>query len=57
MKSAVLVCVTAVVVLYLPNLWTKALPVLISGTTAPGFEPVLQLYRYTTLNIKVFCCF
>ena len=45
MKSALLVCITAVAVLYLPNLWTKPLPLLISGTTAPGFEQVLQLYR------------
>ncbi|XP_071805405.1 beta-lactamase domain-containing protein 2-like [Asterias amurensis] len=50
MKSALLVCITAVAVLYLPNLWTKPLPVLISGTTAPGFEPVLQLYRENFAN-------
>ncbi|XP_071805361.1 beta-lactamase domain-containing protein 2-like [Asterias amurensis] len=50
MKSALLVCITAVAVLYLPILWTKPLPVLISGTTAPGFEPVLQLYRENFAN-------
>ncbi|XP_038078603.1 beta-lactamase domain-containing protein 2-like [Patiria miniata] len=45
MKSAILVCVTAVLTVYLPQLWTKALPIITAGTVQPGFEPVAKLFR------------
>ncbi|XP_038078915.1 beta-lactamase domain-containing protein 2-like isoform X2 [Patiria miniata] len=45
MKSAILVCVTAVLTVYLPQLWTKTRPIITAGTVQPGFEPVAKLFR------------
>ena len=47
MKNAVLVCVTAFLVLYVPRLvWRETLPVITAGTVQPGFEQVLKVFRY-----------
>ena len=45
MKNALLVCITAVLVVYVPSLWTKTPPTLTAGTVQPGFEPVLKVFR------------
>ncbi|XP_038078605.1 beta-lactamase domain-containing protein 2-like [Patiria miniata] len=45
MKSAILVCVTAVLTVYLPQLWIKTRPIITAGTVQPGFEPVTKLFR------------
>ncbi|XP_038078941.1 beta-lactamase domain-containing protein 2-like [Patiria miniata] len=50
MKSAILVCVTAVLTVYLPQLWTKTRPIITAGTVQPGFEPVAELFRENFKN-------
>ncbi|XP_022096970.1 beta-lactamase domain-containing protein 2-like isoform X2 [Acanthaster planci] len=45
MTNAVIVCVTAVLVVYVPELWTKTRPIITGGTVQQGFEPVAKLFR------------
>ncbi|XP_071948023.1 beta-lactamase domain-containing protein 2-like [Antedon mediterranea] len=45
LKQALLVAVTAIVVLYLPGLWKEKLPVIFDGRVEPGFERVFEAFR------------
>lgn len=44
-RAALLVLVTAIAVVYIPKLFTEKLPVIVNGTTEPGFEEVLNNMR------------